>query len=271
MKFETKEQLFKYLKDNKALLIAEKKSAIKHADPLNYGSLSTSGVTKSGSIKAMNEIEAPELNKIHVKVVINTTNILDSHGDVHIQGIWNKTLKDPKLIYHLQEHCMKFDHVITDDVVASVQEMSWKDLGESYSGKTEALVFDSNIDSERNEFMFEQYLKGYVRQHSVGMQYVTLYLCINSNEPYYSAEKDAWDKYYPMVVNQDAVDEQGYFWAVTEAKLIEGSAVVLGSNGVTPTMEVTEGCKPSEDTNKIAAEQITAKEVVEELKNLFKN
>ena len=271
MKFETKEQLFKYLKDNKNLLITEKKSAIKHADSLNYGSLSTSGITKSGANKALTEIESPELDKIKVKVVINTTNILDSHGDVHIPGIWNKTLKEQKLTYHLQEHCMKFDHVISDQVVAFIQEMLWKDLGESYSGKTEALIFESLIYSDRNEFMFEQYIKGYVKQHSVGMQYVTLYLCVNSEDAYYSAEKEAWDKYFPMVVNQDDALNQGYFWAVTEAKLIEGSAVVLGSNNVTPTIEVAE-LEPSDDTQKYtAADQVTAQEFKEELRKSFKN
>ena len=63
------------MKDNKSLLIAEKKAAVKHADALSYGSISTSGVTKSGANKAIAEIEAPELDKIRVKVVINTTKL----------------------------------------------------------------------------------------------------------------------------------------------------------------------------------------------------
>ena len=270
--FATKEQLFKYLKDNKALLITEKKSAIKHSDALNYGSLSTNGITKSGVSKAIAEIDAPELDKIKVKVIINTTNILDSHGDVHIPGLWNKTLKDKRLIYHLQEHCMKFDHVISDEVIPSVQDMLWTDLGETYKGKTQSLIFDSVVGDDRNEFMFEQYLNGWVKQHSVGMQYVSLFLCIDSTDAYYAAEKEAFDKYFPMVVNQDEVLGQGYFWAVTEAKLIEGSAVVLGSNSVTPTISVTD-MQPSDDTansNK-TAEQITVEDFRKELKNLLKN
>ena len=270
--FATKEELFKHLKDNKSLLIAEKKAAVKHADALSYGSISTSGVTKSGANKAIAEIEAPELDKIRVKVVINTTNLLDSHGDVHIPKIWDKTLKEQKLIYHIQEHCLKFENVITDEVIASVQEMMWSELGESYKGKTQALIFDSVISSDRNEFMFEQYLNGWVKQHSVGMRYVSLFLCINSMDAYYSAEKESWDKYYPMVVNQDTVNEMGYFWAVTEAKIIEGSAVVLGSNSATPTISVTD-MQPSEDTatNNKTAESITVEDFRNELKTLLKN
>ena len=52
-------------------------------------------------------------------------------------------------------------------------------------------------------------------------------------------EKAIWDKYINQVINRDASEEQGYFWAVTEAKVIEGSAVVMGSNYATPTISVT--------------------------------
>lgn len=245
--FETKEQLFKHLKDNKSLYIAEKKAALKFADAVSYGSLQKSGITKSGATKALNEIDMPELDKLMVKVVINTTNILDSHDDVHIPGLWKKTLSENKLTYHIQEHQMKFDKIISDEVKAYTKEILWSELDENYTGKTEALIFDSVVSEDRNETMFENYLKGYVKQHSVGMRYVQLFMCINSEDKYYREEKDNWDKYYPMVVNSDEVNEQGYFWAVTEAKLIEGSAVVLGSNSVTPTISITQ-IEPSDDT-----------------------
>ncbi len=85
--------------------------------------------------------------------------------------------------------------------------------------------------------MFEQYSKGYVTQHSVGMRYVKIVMCVNSDKEYYGAEKEAWDKYYPLIANKDVADKYGYFWAVKEAKIIEGSAVLCGSNPVTPTLE----------------------------------
>jgi hypothetical protein len=37
--------------------------------------------------------------------------------------------------------------------------------------ETEALVFNVEIDKDRNDFMFNQYAKGYVKEHSVGMRY----------------------------------------------------------------------------------------------------
>lgn len=250
--FNTKAELFKYLKENKSLLITEKKSSLKKADSISY---SVPVFNAKGDVikSAPNVLDGQvDLEEIKVSVVINTTNILDSHGDVHMKGIWTKSLKEQKNLYLLQEHNMDFEHVITDSLTASAKSYTWSELGfPEFKGNTEALIFDANVLSDRNEFMFEQYIKGYVKNHSVGMMYVNLFLCINSDEKYYREEKDNWDKYINEVVNkQDAID-LGYFWAVTEAKVIEGSAVLRGSNYATPTLSVT-------TTQNIEADTITS-------------
>lgn len=104
--------------------------------------------------------------------------------------------------------------------------------------KIEVLVYDAVIKKDRNEFMFNQYLKGYVLNHSIGMRYVKLVFCYNSEKPEYTQDKENFDKYYPYVLNKDEVDTYGYFWAILEAKNIEGSAVVKGSNFLTPVLEL---------------------------------
>lgn len=242
--------IFKHLKDNKAALIAEKKFKLKQADSISYNVplANTKGeVIKSGITDSSADIET-----IKATVVINTTNILDSHGDVHIPNIWKKSLSELKKVYLLQEHQMKFDKIITDKVKAYIKNIAWSELGfPEFKGNTQALIFESDIDSDRNEYMFEQYLKGYVNNHSIGMQYVNLFLCINSDEKYYREEKENWDKYITEVVNSDKAIEQGYFWAVTEAKIIEGSAVPIGSNYATPTMSVN-------TTQNIEADNVTS-------------
>lgn len=233
--FPNKEELFKALKENKSTLIAQKKMITKEADSmLHYVSVDNG---KGEAVKA-ESINLSDVNKINAKLVINTTGILDSHGDVHIKGIWNKSAKEQKNILLLQEHKMTFDHIITDNVNVSVNTMKWSDLGYNYKGDTDALTFNAEISKERNPFMFEQYSKGYVKEHSVGMRYVKLELAINSDSKYDEEEKAVWDKYYSEIVNKEVADEQGYFWAVTEAKIIEGSAVVKGSNFATPTISV---------------------------------
>ena len=232
--FATKEELFKALKENKKELISIKKSVTKNADSVSFGYIDTS-VKIDTNKDASSQIS--DINELNVKVVINTTNFLDSHGDVHINGIWNKSVKDNVTFLHLQEHDRSFDKVITDTAKGYVQSMGWKKLGLPYDGKTEALIFESTIQKNRNEFMLNQYANGWVKNHSVGMRYVNLELAINSEAEWDKEEKMLWDEIYPLVANKEVADERGYFWVVKEAKIIEGSAVVMGSNSATPTLE----------------------------------
>ncbi len=53
----------------------------------------------------------------------------------------------------------------------------------------------------------------------------------------YKEEFAIWNKYFDQIVNKQDLEDSGYFWAVKEAKVIEGSAVPIGSNIVTPTLD----------------------------------
>lgn len=235
----SKKDLLKFLVENKELLMAEKKAAIKHADPVSIGVDIGKKyfVDKEGQlIKALNDVQPTADGPSTVLCVINTTNWMDSHSDVHIPAIWNKSLKDNPIQVHLQEHTMSFDHVISDESKAYVQKMTWKELGLDIAGTTEALIFATPLKG-RNPYMEDQYKKGFVKNHSVGMRYVSLKLCVNESEDeYYKEEYANWVLYSPMVANIADAEAQGYFWAVLEAKVIEGSAVVKGSNVITPTL-----------------------------------
>lgn len=232
--FETEKEFLDYVVDNEQLILNAKKSEIKEAD--GFGSI--------GIVQRDFNTEKTQTNEnateVAVKIVINTTNILDSHKDVHIPGLWKKSLKESgSRVLHLQEHVRKFSHVIAkgDDLKAYTETVSWKNLGFNFEGKTEALTFDSLVKRSQNKEMFEEYLKENVTEHSVGMQYVKLVTCINNED--YPVQKENWDKYAPMVVNKDALEKTKVFWAILEAKAIEGSAVLMGSNSFTPTRQTT--------------------------------
>lgn len=246
--FATKKELFAFLVANKNTLIAQKKAAIKHSDAIVH---SPEIIPITPNVIKEEGDNGRKPGDCVVKVVINTTNIMDSHMDVHLKGIWTKSIQENKNILHLQEHELSFENIIADgkDLKAYVSTISWADLGFSFTGTTEALIFESTVKADRNEFMAEQYRKGYVRNHSVGMQYVKMIMCIN--DPDYGAEYEAWQKYYPEVINKEQADEYGYFWAIKEAKVIEGSAVPRGSNYATPTISVTESKdEPDNSTHK---------------------
>ena len=245
MEFATKKDLFKFLVENRDKLIAQKKAVKKEADcpvivkPVIVKPVIEEDPDNPGAIKADGNTIAdlPNMNSLKVVCVINTTNFLDNHNDLHLPGIWNRSLQNNKMIMHLQEHDMEFEKIIADgdQLKAYTKTYKWSELGYPYQGTTEALLFESEILKERNEFMFNQYARGWVRNHSVGMYYVKMDFAINDEE--YPNEYEAWKKYYPQIANQEFADEKGYFWYVLEAKLIEGSAVPLGSNTATPTLD----------------------------------
>ena len=276
--FATQQELFKYLKDNLATLKAEKRASLKCADGLGFVSVK---LLQDKDIAQKDESVISETiseGEIRVKVAINTTNFIDSHLDMHVPGLWKKSLSETKSGTHLKSHNRDFEYVIADgnDCQVSAKMMSWKDLGYAYEGKTQVLIHDSVIKAARNPYMFEQYSNGWVKQHSVGMRYVDLFMCINSDEKYYAEEKANWDKYYPMAVNPEVANEYGYFWAVTTAKYVEGSAVVFGSNSATPTLSVKTSAPESTPEQE---PQTTQKDIdgrkstidIEKLANYFKN
>jgi hypothetical protein len=266
--FATKEDLFKALVENKKELVSLKKSVVKNADAVSFGYLDTSVKIDTNKEDVQTQLQNPET--LNVKVVINTTNFLDSHNDFHANGIWNKSVKDNVTFLHLQEHDRSFDKVITDTAKGYVQSMTWKKLGLPYEGKTEALIFESTIEKKRNEFMLNQYANGWVKNHSVGMRYVQMELAINTEAEYDKEYKALWDEYYPLIANKEVADERGYFWVVKEAKIIEGSAVVMGSNSATPTLENKDFEAVLDDTSKTEPSDDTqTTEMLKQLLNKF--
>ena len=230
--------LYNYLVKNEALIFHAKKSEIKKADAC-YAS--PFYINAKGELTTKAEVTETQIDptKLKVVTVINTTNWYDSHGDVHIPGIWKKSLSDNKKVgfYLLNSHRRGFEDVIADGCTGFTKQLSWKELNLDIPGVTEALIFDGIVEQGRNEYMFGQYQKKYVKKHSVGMRYIKLLTCINDDD--YPVQKENWDKYIEMVANRDEAEEEGYFWAVLEAQVVEGSAVVFASNDVTPTMEVS--------------------------------
>lgn len=289
--FANKADLFNWLYENKTLLMEQKKACLKEADTIpfvvdeqpvsNKNTATNKGVSKMpNGMEANSEDEGEEDPMIKASLVINTTNVIDSHMDCHMKGIWKKSLNEKKQFYLCQEHSLTFKGIITDAVSAYTKNVSWSKLGAPFEGTTEALMFDAAIDPERNEYMYEQYAKGRVKNHSVGMRYVKIAMCVNDESKYWAEEKANWDKYYPEVVNKEVADNTGYFWAVTEAKIIEGSAVVIGSNPWTPTMsETTKDISEPEDDDQATPQkdeplESTQKEetpITTEVKSTFLN
>lgn len=228
--FESKAAMFGALKANRVMLISLKKAAIKTTDECAYRVPSTN-IIKSDS-------EAPESLKYGDKVlnVINTTNYLDSHDDVHLQGVWDKSAPEQTgKTYHVVDHDLKVGSVVgyPGDVELSLKDVSWRDLGYDKDGITRALIAGTTMTDKTNIDAFKAYRDNAPVQHSVRMQYVNIELALNDPE-----DKEAfavWNNVLPMIVNREKAEDQGYFFAVKEAKIYkEVSTVLFGSNDITP-------------------------------------
>jgi hypothetical protein len=251
-KFTDKMDLTRFIKQNladiqKAKLIEYKNNANKAIDISNLEANFTP------------EIEEIKGDIIEVKALINSTNIIDSHLDLHTSKAWNKSVKDNKTTYVLQEHKNDFTHVISRKGLNTNEKFNFKDFGFSdmeFTGNLSTFTIKRND----NPFMFDQYAQGKVMNHSVGMLYVMGKLEL----AYYDEESEKnmsfFEKYKAQAVNPELADEHGYFWVVSEAVKREGSPVVFGSNPITPTLSVknyepsnhsqSNKSEPSTDTHK---------------------
>jgi hypothetical protein len=213
------------------------------------------------------EIEDISGNVIEVKAVINSTNIIDSHLDLHTFGAWNKSVNKAKSTYILQEHQNKFTHVLSRKGANTNEVMNFKDFGFNDMDFT-ANISTFQLKREDNPFMFDQYAQGKVINHSVGM----LYVMGKIELAYYDEDSEKNMQYFERMksqaINPEMADEYGFFWVVSEAVKREGSAVVFGSNPITPTLSVKnyEPQKHSE-SNKNEPPQGTQKQ--EKNHNLF--
>lgn len=230
---ETKAELFTYLKENREKLITEKKSAIKYADIVLCSAPITAKAVKS---------EDQEKGSITVKVVANSTNIMDSHMDVHIKGNYDQSISDKEGWMHLKDHERKSDSNV--GIVQSVKatDINWKDLGIDKEGTTECLVYESEVLQDLNKGIYFRYKAGLINQHSIGMRYRELDMAINDKDS--PKEKAVWDQYIGQIINREKAEEAGFFWVVKNVEIIECSAVMQGSNRATPTLEVK--VKPKE-------------------------
>lgn len=229
---------FKWLKENKAALIDMKKSETKNADAFLCGpgySSTVKSVGTSGHLYA-NDFDKGILKRA---IVVNTFNWLDSHGDVHLNGLFSKSIAERgKRILHLYDHKRELiGSKVGEPISWSEKLIRWSELGVSKDGMTGTLYLESEIRKDMNKDVYDKYAADEVDQHSVGMQYVRVDLAVNApGDKWYEDEYKVWLEVFPLIGNPEKAEGVGYFWAVREAKAIEGSAVLLGSNELTPTL-----------------------------------
>lgn len=247
--FESKKGTFDYLVKNKKSLIAKKKMGIVKSDPFYYSPAIIPGNGKTSfSVKEEGDVQPADIDTLRVKVVANTANWIDSHMDMILEGAATKSIKERKhIIPHLYDHNHSVMAEVGDVVDIYPQKLHLRELGIDKEGLTESIIFVSDVKKSYNERVFDRYKKGKATQHSIGLQYVKLELAVNDKD--YEKEYDFFKKYYDLAINPEIADQYGYFWVVSEYKLIENSVVLFGSNELTGTLEVEGGEKTLEPSS----------------------
>jgi len=264
--FDSKSDMISEIVKRVDEVVELKKSAVKFSEPTGLSIIGKSSATKSLTPKE--NISYGD----YVYPVINTTNYLDSHGDVHVPGIWKKSVKEQNgKTFLIINHDLSIGKVISQpkDVEPFTQMIDWKELGANFEGQTEALIFKSKLTERSNPDGFNAYKFGDPVQHSIRMIYDKMYLCVSpeqDDDAEMAAYNENWDKYINQVINQDEAIKDGYFWAITEARIFkEGSMVIAGSNDITPTLYDFE--KSSKDTSNNEPPISTQSEAAKALQN----
>jgi len=216
----------KFLKENKVKVLKDKKASIK-----TFGGFSASKQSALSVSKAENSTDSDEV--INRDIVANTYYWMDSHDDVHVKGCFTKSISE-NVPFFLADHKFQVGARLGEVKSSEEKEIEWSELGIVKEGKTISLVHSVDIIKAYNEGVFAQYKNGAINQHSVGMIYVKVALAYDDPQ-----DKEAYELFHrvlPMLGNVEEAKEQGYFYVVSEAKLRETSAVLMGSNSLTPTL-----------------------------------
>jgi len=275
--FSTKAELFAHLKANKKSLLAQKCSTPIKTDVFDYGCLGIKAkdisIIGKAVTKSVSKAENLGDNELQVDAIANMAGWCDSYMDVLIPDCWAETIKEKgasnkQLIYHLKNHNYSTDAIIGGNVK---MRSEWLDLSifnlESDLTQGQSLIGSSIVKASYDKKCFNLYSDDEIKQHSIGLRYIRLYMCVNSTDEDYVVEKENWDKYYKFVINKEKVDNKSYFWAVTEIKLLEYSAVLFGANELTPTLETEEKKKEVVDDTSKHTEPLESTQFVEEIKN----
>lgn len=225
----------------------QKLSSEKFANAVSYSGPAYTGGANKNAYLYENDYEAGILKRT---IIANTYLWLDSHGDVHMPGVFAKSIKERKgRISHQADHQFLLSAKVGRVIDIYEENISWYSLGVNIAGHTKALFMESQIERKLNEKIFEEYFNDQIQQHSVSMGYVNIALAVNDDS--YRDEYKLWQEVYPLLGNKARADELGYFYVVHEGRLNEISAVLMGSNELTPTLKQSIQ-KPSKLANAVA-------------------
>jgi hypothetical protein len=217
------------------------------------------------------EMEEIKGDKILIKTIANSTNVIDSHLDLHLFSTWDKNVLENKTTLQLQEHVNRFSNLLNKKAKNYNEVRKFSDFGINSNMEFKANISEFVLEHKDNPFMFDNYVQGKVTQHSVGMMYVWGKMELAYYDEDSEKNMDFFEKAKSQAINPEIADENGYVWVISEAIKRENSSVLMGSNPLTPTLSI-KNYEPLKDTQKHEPPQSTQKTEFELfLKTILKN
>ncbi|RLJ33862.1 hypothetical protein CLU97_3351 [Chryseobacterium sp. 7] len=191
-------------------------------------------------------------------VIGNTYYWYDSHQDVHVGNTFKKSISDKNgdfsKTFFIADHEKTFSAIAGYLESVKEKDVYWRDLGVNKEGKTRVLWADAVYRQKDHSKLYDMVLENKVDQYSVGMIYQKYQIAMKSDDPDFADYNTTWDKYINKLGNQDQAEEDGLFFAISEAKLDHLSPVLRASNIVTMTVP-NEKSEPGEPTPKHKTEE----------------
>lgn len=243
--FKSENDVFKYLKENKDLLVEAKKAEIYKSCEKGL-----SVITNQESIRKISEsVKSFEMDSAYYYIVVNSSNILDSHRDMHVEGNWEKTVKEQQgKVYLVWDHELKRSEIIAmkKDIGMFTATIPFKLLGKDYEGDSYCLIYKIKKTEIINTEAKDWLSSGHDFEASVRMQYMDIDLAMDSTDPDHAKEKANFDTYYPLIANKSDFEKITFLWIVKQAKnVMESSLVMFGSNNATGRIQENTGPEKS--------------------------
>ena len=129
--FETKQEMFASLRNNEKEIISMKKAQILKSHEKGIS-------VRTKLLKDASIFKNQDFDDNYYYIVVNTTKVLDSHKDLHIDGMWDKTaVERNRKNYLVDTHELSVKSTIArkEHVEIMVMEIPFSSVGKDYGGK----------------------------------------------------------------------------------------------------------------------------------------
>jgi hypothetical protein len=255
VEFKDKLSFLKALKDNEERIIDIKKSVIHKSIDKGQGIEYFNIEPKSTSEKGLSFAKDK-----YIYPIINSTQWLDSHDDVHLKGCYKRTVNNQQgKVYFVDAHGKSAQSIITakSQVTMFFDEVDWRILGKDIDGSTECLIFEIEKLNVK-PYALDLLEKETGIECSLAMIYKDIFMAVNSDDKYFTKNKELWDANIDQIANKEQAIERGFFFGVKELQIMgEGSICPItgGSNSATAvylnkfdSLNSTQNTDPSQDT-----------------------